>query len=293
MVGRSRREAASAKPRELFGGKREFARVVEEHHQLAHAAAVALQEAVEEALHVRGARDVHRGRGRLNRFARGTRTVDARAHEAVEGVVFVRRHDEAQDRQSHALGEPSGVGVAEVAGGHGVDHFLAHAVDRLQVGPEVVDEVRDDAEPERAVDRADAVFAAEGLVGEHAVDEILTVVEGSFAHEVVNVRSGFVVKNPGLALRHAVLRTHENEIDPGNVREVVRGGRAHVARGGAEQNPGTLFFRHHALQVERREAQRQIVEGERRTVREFEKRHAVSQPRHGRHRLRVKGIAAE
>ena len=99
--------------------------------------------------------------------------------EAVEDVVFVGRDDEFFGGESHAFCEVAGEDVAEVScrydeadGGGWEERLLA---DELEVGVEVVGDLREDAGPVDGIDGGEAVGLVDFRVGKEGFDEVLKV----------------------------------------------------------------------------------------------------------------------
>ena len=122
-------EARAAQLGELIRRKGEFTLFVDLGHERLDALGIAIEKFKEETLEIGRTRDVHRGRRGRERLVRGSRAIGPRAEETIHRVVFVCRHNDAHDRQPHALGDPAREGVAEIARRHRKDHFFADGVD--------------------------------------------------------------------------------------------------------------------------------------------------------------------
>ena len=141
---------------------------------------------------------------------------------------------------------------------------------RLEEAGEVVDDLRQEARPVDRVDRADRVRALEVEVGGDRLDEVLAVVEDAFDRDVVDVG---VLQAEHLRLlerAHAAERREHEDVDAALALERVLGGAAGVARGRAEDGERAAAPRQLVLEGVAEELHRDVLERQRRAVREAE-----------------------
>ena len=238
--------------------------------ELAHPRAVAADQVVHVALEVGGLGDVHRrARGGLDLF-RLARAVAPAAEELVQHVVLVARQDQAPDRQPHRARHVAGVDVAEIARGHRERDLLGVRRGGGEVALEVVHHLRRDARPVDRVDRADAVAALELGVGGDRLDDVLAVVEHALEREVVDVVVLQAVHLRRLERAHAPARREHEHAQALLAAHRVLGRRAGVARGGAEDVEPLAALLEHELEQVAEQLQREVLERERRPVRQAE-----------------------
>ena len=151
------------------------------------------QQGPDEALQVRGLRDVHRRAGGSQGVSCRARSVDARGEELLEDVVLVGGQDETADRHPHGPGQEAGVDVAEVARGDAHVEVVAgscpllHRVGDPQPGPHVVDGLRGDPADVDGVDGTQVVGRLEVSVIAQGLDQCLAVVEDTAHRDVVDI----------------------------------------------------------------------------------------------------------
>ena len=137
------------------------------------------------------------------------------------------------DRQAHPLRGVAGIDVAEIAGRHGEgDRPLGRA--ELQGGPEVIDDLRHHAREVDRVHRRQRVAVAEGEIVEAGLGEVLAVVERAGDGDVVHVGRQHRRHLAALDLADAAARMQHEDVDGLAVAHRLDGGRAGVARGGAD-----------------------------------------------------------
>ena len=189
--------------------------------------------------------------------------------EARQDVVAVGRHHEVVDRQAHALGGVAGIDVAEIAGRHGEgDRPLRRA--ELQGGPEVIDDLRHHAREVDRVHRRQRVAVAEGEIVEAGLGEVLAVVERAVDGDVVHVGRQHRRHLAALDLAHAAARMQHEDVDGLAVAHRLDGGRAGVARGGADDRGALAAGAQRMVEHAPQELQRHVLEGERRAVEQLE-----------------------
>src|SRR6185437_5919684 len=112
--------------------------------------------------------------------------VRARREGAGKYVVDVGRHHQPVDRQAHLPGNIAGEDVAEIAGGNREGDLAVRRAERRR-GGEIIHRLRHDPRPVDRIDARQADAVAEGVVIEHRLHQRLTVVEGAFDGDGVDV----------------------------------------------------------------------------------------------------------
>ena len=153
----------------------------------------------------------------------------------MRGCRFVGGEDESADGCAHAEGDVAGEDVAEVAGGDGdLGGGGAGGLLDAEDGPEVVDDLGEDAAPVDGVDGAEVEVALEGEVVEDLLEDALAVVEGAVDGDAVDVRVGDGGHLAFLERADAAVGEHDEDVDAGLSADAVDGGGAGVSAGGAE-----------------------------------------------------------
>ena len=101
-------------------------------------------------------------------------------------------------------------------------------------GGEIIDDLRDDAAPVDGIDAGQAHAVAEAVVVEHRLDDVLAVVERAFERDVVHVGVEHRGHLQALHRRGAALRMQDEDVGGVAAAEGLDGGRAGIARGGAD-----------------------------------------------------------
>ena len=223
---------------------------------------------VEPALEVARHLDVHR---RVHGRDDGAAGVDAGVEEAGEDVVLVGRQDEAADGQAHALGVPAGQDVAEVAGRDGeLDVGGVGFVLDAEGGPEVVDDLREDARPVDGVDGAEGVGVLEGEVVEEGLHDGLAVVERAFDGQVedVGVEDGRHLLF--LERADAAVGVHHEDVDALLPAHAADGRAAGVAARRRQDVQAAVALGQDVLKEAAEELEGDVLEGEGRSVEELQ-----------------------
>lgn len=204
-----------------------------------------------------------------------------RAQEFVHGIVFIRADDESHDRKPHLLGHPAGIGVAEVAARHRKDNLFTHMLHRPQVSVEVVDDLRHYAGPEHGVDGAESAGLCVFAILENCSNDVLAFVKRAVNLNVDDVLIFVGIKLGSLELAHAVLGREHDDLDVLVTPESRFGRRAHVARRCPQKRAGSPLCKRR-IEKPRHELHGDVVEGERRTVRELKQAYLIVKPLNGR-----------
>src|SRR5438105_2373640 len=246
----------------------EFPLGVEPAVEVPDARAVAADKVEHVALEVRCLRDVHGRTGGLDGLF--SHLVATGAEEFVEYVVLVAGEDQAPDGQAHAARDVTGIDVAEIAGRHCKRDFLIILFGSRKVALEVVNDLRGHPRPVDRIHRADAVLRLEGAVGVDLLDQVLAVVEGAFPREVVNVRVLQRVHLRALERAHAAVRGQHEHLNAALAAQRVLRRGAGVAGCRAEYVQSRISLLQDLLKQVAEKLQRDVLEGERRPVRQAE-----------------------
>ena len=204
------------------------------------------------------------------RLGGAAHAVDARAEELVEDVVLVGGQHETTDRQAHRSRDVAGADVAEVAGRHGEVDDIVVARRRLEVPGEVVHDLSQQTGPVDRVDGADRVATLEAEVGRDRLDEILAIVEDAVDGDVVDVRLLQAEHLRLLERAHPAERRQHEDLDAALAFQGVLGGAAGVARCRAQDVEPAAAARELVLEGLADELHRDVLERERRAVRQAE-----------------------
>src|SRR5208282_4532645 len=117
---------------------------------------------------------------------------DSRCEEARQDVVAVGADDELDDRQTHGARRVGRIDVAEIARRHGKGERALGRSQRNR-SPYVIRDLRHDARPVDRVDGREPVRLAEALVVEHALHQVLAIVEAAFDRDVPQLGASTVV----------------------------------------------------------------------------------------------------
>ncbi len=147
---------------------------------------------------------------------------------------------------------------------------------REEVAAEVVDDLRDDARPVDRVDGADRVARLEGGVAADRLDDVLAVVEDAVDREVVDVRVRQREHLRGLERAHASLRRQHEDAHVRLAAHRVFGRAAGVARCRADDVQHAARPRERVLEQVAEQLHREVLERERRAVRQLQQREARS-----------------
>ena len=127
------------------------------------------------------------------------------------------------------------------------------------------------------------------MIVEHRFDERLAVVERAFDCNGVNVRFGRRRHHPALDVGHASLWKQDHDVDALRGPECLDCGAAGIARRRADDCRARVPLFEHVIHEAREELHRNVLEGERRAVEQFEDRQAGSDFDERRHLGRVEG----
>ena len=220
----------------------------------------------QQPLEIRRNLDIHRGR-RGRRHA--AHLVGAGLERAHQNVVDVGRDHQPLDRQAHARRHIAGEHVAEIAGRHREGDLAVRRAKRDRRG-EVVDDLRDDARPVDRVDAGEPHPIAEAVVVEQALHDRLAIVERAFDRKRVHIRLGRRRHHAPLHVRDAAVRIERDHVDLIAAAERLDGRAAGIARG-RDHDGGTLAaLDQRVIHQPRQELHREVLEGERRTVKQLQ-----------------------
>lgn len=240
----------------------EAAALLEVIHQASDSCAIATMQVEQQALEVRRNHDVH---GRRQGRVQGFLDVLVAAHEAVQDVVAVGRHDQLADRQAHVARQVTGEDIAKVAGGHRERHGTRRTT-QLQGRMEVVDDLGHDPRPVDGVDRHQASALEEALVGEAGLDHLLAVVEVAFDGDVVDVLAQDGGHLPTLHFRNPVVRVQDEDVDVIATLAAFDGRRAGIAGSGADDHHALAALLQDVIQQATQQLQGEVLERQGRAV---------------------------
>ena len=239
-------------------------------HLLRQRRAVAAADVEQQPLEIGTDLDVHARRGGRRDGTGGIVTVGQRA---VEDVVDVRRHDQALDRQPHPRRDVAREDVAEIARRHAEGDLLRGPA-QLQRGGEIIHHLRHQTCPVDRVNRADAeappARRRHRRVGEHPLHHRLRVVEAAVDGDVVDVGGEHGGHLPPLHVADPPLGMEHEDVDPLAPRHRVDRRAAGIAAGRADDGQVLVAAREEFLEQQAKQLQRDILEGERRSVEQFE-----------------------
>jgi hypothetical protein len=157
-----------------------------------------------------------------------------------------------------------------------------------QPGGDVIDDLRGDAGEVDRVHRRQVQVAAQILIGEQRLHQILAVVEIAVDRDRMRVRRVDRRHLPALHLGDAAVRIEKEDVDRRAVAAGVERGRAGVARGRADDRHPLAAPRQRRIKELPQQLQRQILEGEGRSVKQLQQPQIVVELDQRRHRLVAK-----
>ncbi len=241
-------------------------------HDLGDAAAVAAHQVEQQALEIGRYLDVHRRtEGRVDLAPlHGPGLEEPRQY-----VVAVGPDHQLIDVEARLAGPVAGEDVAEIARRHGKGNRRFRRPD-FGPGPEVIDGLGHDPGPIDGVDGAEAPPLAEGLVVEHRLHQVLAVVEGALNGDVVDV----IRRNGGhlaaLDVGNPSLGVEDEDLDGAAVAAGLDGGRAGIARGGADDGDPFAPGLQHVVEDGAKELHGHVLEGQRRPVEQLQQPFALA-----------------
>src|SRR5882762_2784196 len=247
----------------------EFAPGVEPAVEVPNARAVAADEVEHVALEVRRLRDVHRRTRCSDNGFRGS--ITSRPEKLIEHIVLVAGEDQAPDGQAHAARDVTGIDVAEVARRHRKRDLLVILSGSRKVALEIVNDLRGHPGPVDRIHRADAVPRLEGAVGVDLLDQVLAVVEHALYREVVDVGVLQRVHLRALERAHAAVRGQHEDLDAALAAQRVLRRRAGVAGGRTKNIQSQIVLLKTPFEQTAQKLHGDVLEGERRPVRQAEK----------------------
>ena len=118
---------------------------------------------------------------------------------------------------------------------------------------------------------------------EQALQDALAIVEGAFQRNRVNVGIGDGRHLAALHIGDAIVRVHDEDVDLVETAEGLDGGSTGVAGGGADDGSALAPRLQHMIHHAAEKLHGHVLEGERRTVEEFEHEEVVADLDQGRH----------
>mmetsp|Transcript_28103 Transcript_28103/g.78809 ORF Transcript_28103/g.78809 Transcript_28103/m.78809 type:complete len:348 (-) Transcript_28103:51-1094(-) len=219
----------------------------------------------------------------------GLAMVLALGEESVQNIILVGCHHQLANRKSHLLGVEARQDVTKVSGWDGVVNELIFefgVVGNSEVTPKVVRGLCQHAAPIDGVDGPQLDLVAEFGRVERCLDDVLTVIEGALHGNAVDVG---VFHCRHLALldgRNASQRKQDDAVDALLASQSVNGSGSGVAGCGTQHRQlasvGAGF--QEVLEKVAQHLQRNVLEGERRPVKEFQNSMTADLD-HGRHIL--------
>ena len=270
----------SADVRQRPRRQRKTPRLRQRSHQRAHRVGVAVIGVEDEPLEIRRDLDIHRRRGGRHHVAQ---FVGAGRERARQDIVDVGGDDQPIDRQAQPLRYIAGVDVAEVSGRNGEGDLAMRRAERHR-GGEVIDRLRHYARPVDRVDAGKPHPVAKGGMIEQALHDRLAVVEGAVDGDCVDIGGVRRRHHAPLHLRDAALRKQHDDVDLMTAAERFDGGAAGVARGRHHDCAALAARGEHVIHQPRQKLHRQILEGERRAVEQFERKGIRTELGERRHR---------
>ena len=284
LADRLRREIP-ADARQRLGRDREGARLREARHQAAHGRRIAAMGLEQEALEIGRDLDIHRRRGGRHDAAQ---LVGAGRQGARQDVVGVGRQHQPPDRQAHALGDPAGEDVAEIAGRHGEGDRAVRPAER-HGRREVIDRLRGDARPIDRVDARQLQLVAEARVVEQRLHDGLAIVEGALERDGMHVGRVDAGHLAALHLRHAPVRVEDEHVDLIEPLEGLDGGAAGIARGRADDRRAAAARAQDVVHQLPEQLHGHVLEGEGRAVEQLEHEQVVADLGEGAHGRMAEG----
>ena len=199
----------------------------------------------------------------------------------MQDVVLVGGDDQPFDRQAHALRDMTREDVAEIAGRHGEADLALRGAER-HGGREVIDHLRQNPRPVDRVDARQPDRIAEVEIVEHVLQPRLAIVEIAFQGEGMDIHLGRGRHLAALHLRDAPFGEQDEDIDIVEAPERLDRGRPGIARGRADDGDAAARPRQRDLEQLPDELHREVLEGERRAVEQFQQEMVGCQLHQGR-----------
>ena len=199
----------------------------------------------------------------------------------MQDVVLVGGDDQPFDRQAHAFCDVAREDVAEIAGRHGKADLAPRRAQR-HGGGEIVDHLRQHPRPVDRVDARQPDLIAEVEIVEHVLQPRLAIVEIAFQGQGVNIRLGRRGHLAALHVRDAPLGEQDEDIDIVEAPERLDRGRPGIARGRADDGDAAARPRQRDLEQLPDELHREVLEGKRRPMEQFQQEVVGRQLHQGR-----------
>ncbi len=248
-------------------------------HQAADIIGVAAMDLEEQAFEIARDLDIHRraGRGRhaLHVIAPGL-------EGAVEDVVDVGGDHQPVDGHAHALGDEAGEDVAEVPGRHAETDLAVGSAER-DGRRHIIDGLGQDTGPVDGIHTGEAHRVAEAVIVEQRLHDRLAVVEVALHGDVVNIRRQHRRHLPALHVADLAMRMQDEDRRMAAVAEGLDGSAAGIAGRGADDGGPPVMAGERPVHQPRQQLHGHVLEGQCRTMEEFQQPLIVVELLQGRH----------
>ena len=211
-----------------------------------------------------------------------------RREEPVQDVVLIRRHPEADRcrQQSHFLRQPARQHIAKISRRHNELHGRALIGRRLQIGPEVIDTLGENARDVDAVDGGEVDRIGEFRIGKHLLHQRLRIIECPLDRHRVHIRRSRAGHLALLQWCHPTLRIENENGDPVLPQTAMDRRRSRVPGRGPQHREPMPRLLHLALVEQSQQLQGEIFKRQRRTMEKFQHRQR-GRERHQRCHVRM------
>ena len=142
-------------------------------------------------------------------------------------------------------------------------------------GDEIIDDLRQDSRPIDGIDARQTHFVAKSEIAEQFLDDALTVVERALNREGVDVGPIGRRHLPALDVRHPPLRIEDEHFDLGLLAESLNRRSAGIARGRSNNRRPGVAASQNAIHRLAQPLHGEILEGQRRSMEQFEREQVV------------------
>ena len=202
---------------------------------------------------------------------------------AGQDVVGVGADHQAFDGQAHALGDPSGEDVAEIARRHREGDGAVRGAQDHGAG-EVIDRLCGDSRPIDRVDAGEPQLIGEIRVLEQGFDDVLAIVEITVDGDGVDIVRPHRGHLAALHLGDAAIGKQDEDIDLIEPAESLDGGAAGIARGGADDGGARAAGPQDMVHQPAEKLHRHVLERQRRTVEKLKQKQVVVELHQRAHR---------
>ena len=122
------------------------------------------------------------------RLNRSPWTIDTRAEELVEHIVFIRCQNQLGNRQAHLACDVARADIAEVARRHTERDLLVVVLRRQEITLEVIHDLGCNTAPVDRIHGADTVLGLESRIVRYRFNNILRIIKHTAHSQVIDVR---------------------------------------------------------------------------------------------------------